>query len=104
MSRPLVQADLKRMDLEQLAQQQLSPDTTIGRMLAAEFVIRQTKRRSGGQATKASAAYAKENVRWMFWSVVVLAVASVASFVLTCSRSWEQVTAKAGKSHGKGRD
>lgn len=34
------------------------------------------------EATKAAAAYAKENVRWMFCSVVVLAAASVASLVV----------------------
>lgn len=88
--RPVVQADLKRMSLEELSQQELSPDTTIGRMLAAEFAIRQTRAQiEAADATKraadaavSSAEYAKRNVRWMFWSVVVLAVASVASFVL----------------------
>jgi hypothetical protein len=41
-----------------------------------EYQYRQTK------AQIEAAEYAKRSVRWMFWSVVVLAAASVASFAL----------------------
>ena len=43
---------------------------------------RYTAELEASKATKASAEYARQSVRWMFWSVVVLATASVASFFL----------------------
>ena len=48
-----------------------------------ELKRRQTKAQiEAADASKETADYAKQSVRWMFWSVVVLAAASVASFVL----------------------
>jgi hypothetical protein len=69
--------DLRRLSLEELAADPGGgPAKEPYYRVQAEFQRRQT------QAQIEATEYAKRSVRWMFWSVVVLAAASVGSFVL----------------------
>jgi hypothetical protein len=87
--------DLRGVPLDELAQNG-EPVPQYYRV-SLEFQYRQTKAqyrqtraqieaaeaaKRAAEAAVSSAEYAKKSVRWMFWSVVVLALASVASFVL----------------------
>jgi hypothetical protein len=68
--------DLRTFSLDELAQNAGLPRQEIYYQVQAEFQRRQT------QAQIEAAEYAKKSVRWMFWSVIVLAAASLGSFVL----------------------
>ena len=53
----------------------------------AEFLLRQTKAaKESAQATKATAAYTKRNARYMLWSVIVLAVSSAITALISLIR------------------
>lgn len=68
--------DLRNKTLDELAQTGGLPRQERYYAVQFEFQRRQTK------AQVEAAEYAKQSVRWMFWSVVVLATASVGSFIL----------------------
>jgi hypothetical protein len=51
------------------------------RQIETQIEASQAAKRLAEEAAS-SAAYAKQSVRWMFWSVIVLAVFSFLSFVL----------------------
>jgi hypothetical protein len=80
--------DLRGVPLDELAQNG-EPVPQYYRV-SLEFQYRQTRAqieaaeaaKRAAEAAVSSAEYAKKSVRRMFWSVVVLALASVASFVL----------------------
>jgi Na+-driven multidrug efflux pump len=49
----------------------------------AEFMLRQTRAQiAAAQATEETARYTREYTRYMFWSVVVLALSALGNFIL----------------------
>lgn len=75
--------DLEKLTLEQVAGSAGVPGSVASQEVQLEFTRRQTQAQiEAAEATKETATYTRQNARYMLWSVIVLAVASVASFVL----------------------
>lgn len=52
-------------------------------MARSEFLLRQTKlQKDAAEAAKETAKYTKRYTRYMFWSVVVLALSALGSFLI----------------------
>jgi hypothetical protein len=77
--------DMQDVDLDELPNLRSGKERRSDEALTFEFLRRQTK------AQIESAEYAKQSVRWMFWSVVVLAAASVATFALNLWQYLHQI-------------
>jgi hypothetical protein len=69
--------DLRNLSLDELAENAGFPKDERYYARMFQFQKRQTQ---------APAEYAKQSVRWMFWTLIVLAVASFGSFVLDLLR------------------
>jgi len=60
------------------------PGSNYGQAAKAEFMLRQTKAQiSAACATEETAKATKKYTRYMFWSVVVLALSALGSLVIT---------------------